>query len=485
VAPPTARRLTSTDTVGALKLSPRVVVAVAYVAGMFVTILDATIVHVTLPTLADTFGVGVGSIEWVVTGYLLSLAVVIPASGWFGDRFGTKRTFLFATAVFTIASVLCGSATSLGQLVGFRILQGVGGGMLAPVGLAMLFREFPPERRAAASKVLIIPTAVAPALGPVVGGLLVDTASWRWVFLVNAPIGAAILVFGSLLLREHREPAAGRFDVPGFLLAGSALALVLLALSEGPRSGWTAPATLASAAGGAACAVALVAVELRSRAPMLHLDLLGNRLFRATNAVSVFATASFLGMLFLLPLFLQEVRGASALRSGLTTAPEAIGVLVVSQLAGRLYPRLGPRVLMFAGLAAMSLLVVALSRVDLDTNEWLIRGCLFAVGGAYSFLILSLQTSSFATIAPAQTGRASALYNTQRQVSQALGVALLATTLAISLPDRGGPADWLPAYQRALLVSAALAAFGAVLSLRVPVADARATMRERTVAVAD
>ncbi len=469
--------------------SQPVVVAIVYVAAMFVTILDTTIVHVTLPTLAQEFGVGIGSIEWVVTGYLLSLAVWIPASGWIGDRVGTKRTMLFAIAVFTVASALCGVSASLGQLVAFRILQGIGGGMLAPVGLAMLYRAFPPERRAQASKVLIIPTAVAPALGPIVGGALIESASWHWVFLVNVPIGIAVFVFGAVYLHEQREPSAGRFDLPGFILAGGALALILFAMSEGPRAGWGAPVTVITGLGGIAAAVALVVVELRTAQPMLTLPLLGNRLFRSTNAVSIFATAAFIGTLFLMPVMLQQVRGASALESGLTTFPEALGVLALSQLVGRLYVRVGPRALMVFGMAAMGGLLVAVSRVGLETNEWAIRGLMFALGGSFSFLIIALQASSFATIAPADTGRASALYNTQRQVSQALGVALLASTLAAFLPDGsdGSSAGDLGAYQKAFLIAAVIAFVGSIVAIRVPDADAHATRvaRHRAPATAD
>src|SRR5262245_14077572 len=185
------------------------VVAVVFVTGFFMEILDTTIVNVALPTLGREFGVGTSSIEWVVVGYLLSLAVWIPASGWIGDRFGTKRTFLFSIGIFTVASALCGQAHSLTELVGFRVLQGVGGGMMNPVGTAMLFRAFPPERRAKASTVLIIPTVMAPAMGPVVGGLLVTQLSWRWIFYVNVPLGMAAFVFGLFFLREHREPTAG------------------------------------------------------------------------------------------------------------------------------------------------------------------------------------------------------------------------------------------------------------------------------------
>ena len=153
----------------------------SFVAGMFMDIMDTTIINVALPTLGQNFGVGDGTFEWVVTGYMLSLAIWIPASGWIGDRFGTKKTFLFALIVFTIGSALCGAAWNIQSLIGFRLLQGVGGGMVTPVGTSMLFRAFPPSERAHASAVLTIPTAIAPALGPVLGGWLVDNASWRWI----------------------------------------------------------------------------------------------------------------------------------------------------------------------------------------------------------------------------------------------------------------------------------------------------------------
>ena len=200
-----------------------------FVTGLFMEILDTTIVNVALPTLGREFGVGTSSIEWVVIGYLLSLAVWIPASGWIGDKVGTKQTFLFAIGTFTVASALCGQAHSLGELVAFRVLQGVGGGMMTPVGTAMLFRAFAPERRAKASTVLIIPTVMAPALGPVVGGLLVTQLSWRWIFYVNVP-SASWRSLRVLLLREHRGPTAGR-STRRLRAQRGGLALVLYALS--------------------------------------------------------------------------------------------------------------------------------------------------------------------------------------------------------------------------------------------------------------
>src|SRR3979490_1162962 len=236
-------------------------VATAFVAGMFMDIMDTTIINVALPTLGQHFGVGDGAFEWVVTGYMLSLAIWIPASGGIRDRFGTKKTFLFALIVFTLGSALCGAAWNIQSLIAFPLLQGVGGGMVTPVGTSMLFRAFPPEERAHASAVLTVPTAIAPALGPVLGGWLVDNASWRWIFYVNVPIGIAAFIFALVFLREHTEPAAGRFDFWGFVCSGAGLGLLLYALSEAPTFGWTSPRVLISGIGGGVLSWLLVVSE--------------------------------------------------------------------------------------------------------------------------------------------------------------------------------------------------------------------------------
>ena len=206
------------------KIEYKWIVAVVFVLGLFMEILDTTIINTAIPTLAKDFSATPATMEWVILGYLLSLAVFIPSSGWIGDKFGTKKTFLFALTMFTLASMLCGQANSLGQLIAFRLLQGVGGGMLTPVGTAMLYRAFPPEERARASAVLIIPSVIAPALGPVVGGAIVTNTSWRWIFYVNVPVGIVGIIFSALFLKEHREPRAGGFDIAGFLLSGFGLA---------------------------------------------------------------------------------------------------------------------------------------------------------------------------------------------------------------------------------------------------------------------
>jgi EmrB/QacA subfamily drug resistance transporter len=205
------------------RISARVAVSVVFIVALFMAVIDTTIVNVALPTIGRSFDVPADHIDGVVVGFLVSMAVFVPASGWLGDRFGTRRVLLTAIAVFTVGSALCGVAQSYGELVVFRVVQGVGGGMLTPVGMAMLFRTFPPEERVRASSIITIPTSFAPALGPVLGGILVTSASWRWAFFVNVPIGLAGLVFGLLFLPEVTRVEAEAFDLPGFTLAGTGL----------------------------------------------------------------------------------------------------------------------------------------------------------------------------------------------------------------------------------------------------------------------
>ena len=405
------------------------IVASAFLFGIFMDLLDLTVVNVALPTLGRTFEAGPGTLSWIVTGYLLSLAVWIPASGWIGDRFGTKRTFIFALVAFTVASALCGLAQNVEQLIAFRILQGVGGGMMVPVGTAMLFRAFPAHERARAAVVMTVPTVIAPALGPVLGGWLVDSVDWRWIFLINVPIGILGSVYCLVFLKEQREPTAGGFDLPGFVLSGAGLALVLFSLSRGPEEGWTAPIVLLTGITGVVCFVLLVFVELRIPQPMLDLRLFQDRMFRATNIVFFAAGMSLLGVFFLLTLFMQGLQGYSAIETGLILLPQAMTVTLFAPVAGKLYPIVGPRRLLALALALFAASSAAMLLVDIDTSVWWLLATMIVRGVAMAFTFIPLQAATFATISSADTGRASSLFNTNRQVSAAVGVALLATVL--------------------------------------------------------
>jgi EmrB/QacA subfamily drug resistance transporter len=466
------------------RLDPKVSVSIVFVSALFISIMDTTIVNVALPSLARQLGVPSTSIDAVVVAYLVSLAVVMPASGWLGDRWGTKRIFLLALTLFTLSSALCGLASSYTMLIVFRVLQGAAGGALTPVGTAMLYRTFPPSQRVQVSRVLIIPTVLAPALGPVIGGLLVTQLSWRYVFYVNVPIGIAACLFGFVFLHEHKESSPGRFVLAGFLLGGIGLALVMYALSEGPSSGWISANILGSALTGALLLVAFVVIELRKREPMIDLRLLRDRLFRTTNLVSLFAYAGFLGVLFVGPLFLQEALGVTALTSGLTTFPEAIGVVLSTQVVARLYPRIGPRRLLAGGLTGVAIMMALLSLMGFETNLWVMRVLMFLIGAGMAYAFLPLRVATFATISPTSTGRASAFYSAQNQLGAALGVAVLGTVLSIlgatTLSSSGVVQPNLAAYHAAFLAAAVLALIGACIALTISDRDAAATMKRKS-----
>ncbi|HEY3629828.1 MAG TPA: DHA2 family efflux MFS transporter permease subunit, partial [Jatrophihabitantaceae bacterium] len=298
------------------RVTPKVAVGTVYVAVIFLSTLDTTIVNVALPTIGRDLGVASMSVGVVSVSYLVSLATFMPASGWLGDRIGSKPTLLSAIAVFTLASALCGTATSLGELVAFRVLQGVGGGMLAPVGMAMLLRTFAPDERVRAAGILTVPVSLAPALGPLVGGALITGLSWRWVFYVNVPFGIAAVVFGAMFLPTERRPPAP-FDLSGFLAAGLGFGLTMYGVSEGPDRGWTRPSVLAAIIGGLLLLGIMVVVELRRPAPMVDLRLFANRLFGASAAIMMLESVGFLGTLYIMSLYLQDGRGLSPVAAGL------------------------------------------------------------------------------------------------------------------------------------------------------------------------
>ena len=464
-------------------MNQKIAVSVVFVSAMFLNIMDVTIVNVALPTIGRQFHVRPDSIDTVAIGYLVSLAVFIPASGWLGDWLGGKKTMLTSIVIFTGASALCGAATSLGELDFFRILQGIGGGLMVPVGMALLYRTFPPAERVRASSILVIPTAMAPALGPVLGGILVTEASWRWVFYVNLPIGIGAFLFGLVFLQEQKQETPGRFDLPGFILSAAGLGLLMYGVSEGPFKGWGSSLIVATITAGAALLAAMVLVEIRTAHPMIDVRLFKDRLFRSSCVVLALSSSAFLGLLFLVALFFQDGLGLSALQSGLSTFPEALGVMLGAQVVTRLlYPRLGPRRVMISGLLVLAVILVLMTLIDARTNLWWMRLLLFVAGYGMAHVFVPSQAAGFATISVSDTGRASTLFNAQRQLGGAVGVALLTSVVAAVGPLRQVGHRVLPnvdAYHTGFLVAAAVAIVAAVAALTVSDADAAPTMVRR------
>jgi EmrB/QacA subfamily drug resistance transporter len=464
-------------------VSEKVAVSVVFTAAVFMSALDTTIVNVALPTIGRNFAVAPTAVDGISVSYLVSLALFMPASGWLGDRFGGKRILLTATIIFTAASALCGAATSLAELDAFRALQGVGGGMMTPVGMAMLFRVFPPGERLRASAILMVPTTLGPASGPVLGGVLVSALSWRWVFYVNVPIGLAAVVFGALFLRHRPEGAAGRFDLPGFLLSGFGLGLAMYGVSEGPNAGWSSPVILAAIAAGVVLLALAVRTELRTANPLVAVRLLGNRLFRSGAAAIVLMSAAFIGTMYVMSLYLQDGRGLDALVSGLSIFPEAVGVAAGSQLASRVfYPLLGPRRHAAAGLSWMAASIGLMTLLGAGSSLWWARMLMFAMGFGMGQVTLATQTASFATISTQATGRASTMFSALRQLGAATGVALLTTAIALAGATHlvaGHAVANLAAYRLAFGVAAAICLAGVPFALGIRDADASATIPAR------
>ncbi|MFJ8113108.1 MDR family MFS transporter [Streptomyces sp. NPDC096132] len=442
------------------RVSPKAAVCGVFVAANFMAIMDTTIVNVALPAIGRDFGVDTSGLSSVNIGYLVALAVFIPVSGWLGNRFGTRRTALTALLLFTVASGLCATAGSLEALTGYRVLQGVGGGLLAPVGMTMMLRAFPVAERLRAQQYVMLPTAVAPALGPVLGGWLVDTASWHWVFLVNLPVGVLALLFGLGGLPDFPGPGAPRFDIPGFVLAGGGLAAVLYALTAAPDRGWESAGIVVPLVGGAVFLAALIPWELRTRHPMIDLRVAQDELFRTTQLVLPPTGAAFMGVLYLLPQFLQGDLDYDALHSGLATFPEALGMLTASQIVPRLHDRVGPRRLMVAGGAGAALIIIVLAILTATPHPLALYPSMYLLGASVGLLFASAQNAAFVTIPASRTADATTLLNVQRQIAGAFGVAL-AATLTASLTTSAA------AYRVTFVTLACLCLCACVLALRV------------------
>jgi EmrB/QacA subfamily drug resistance transporter len=472
--------LSATPAAGLRRLFPHPrAVAIVYGASMFMSVMDTQIVNVALPTMAHDFHVSIPSVQWVVTVYLMSIAVCVPASGWLGDRFGSKKIYLIAVGSFTAASLLCAMASNLPELVVTRILQGAGGGMMVPVGMSMLYRAYPPDQRIGVARLITRVSVIAPATAPIIGGSLVTWESWRWIFTINIPVGVAALVFGSFFLHEHSEPRRGGFDLPGAILGGAGLGLLLFSVGSGPTLGWASAEVDVTGIAAVVTVTGFVLLELHREHPLLNLHLLSNRLFRQCCSIIAFSSTSFFGSLVFTSLYLQEGRGLSAIDAGLSTFPEAIAIGITSQIVARLFPKVGPRRLLAAGFTGLALTCGALARAGDTTSLWEIRGLCFALGVFVAFIMLPSQTSAFAQITPAETGHASAIFNTLQRALASLGVALLATVLALGGGDVVRARPSMSAFHWVFAANVALATTGAVLSLRIRDRDAASAMGAR------
>ncbi len=410
-------------------------VLASVVVGLFMVILDATVINVALRALQEKYAASTSDVQWVISLYTLALGVATPLSGFLGDRFGVKRIYLTGLALFVVGSALCGFAPSLPLLIAARAVQGIGGGIALPLGSAMLFTAFPPNQRGIAYGVFGIVLVFAPATGPLLGGWLVDHGQLPWIFFINLPIGIAGLAVASRLLRELRRPGRVPADVAGILLAPLAFGSILYATSIAgqPGAGWTDTRVIAGFAVGLALLCALVIAELRSPDPLLDLRLFGIRSFTLAAIASFIGGVALFGAEFLLPLYLQVLRGKTAFEAGLFLLPLALASGIVSPLAGKLTDRIGPRLPVVAGFLLIVLNTWQLSRLELDTSLGFIVLLVALRGIGIALVIQNTQVAAVADVPVRKLTRATPLLSSGGQTIQAIGVAVLATILSTAV----------------------------------------------------
>ncbi|WP_430624103.1 MDR family MFS transporter [Polycladospora coralii] len=451
-------------------VSKKRIVMIVYVLAMFMAALDATITNVALPSIGATFQVPPAATGAINVGYLVSLAMFLPVSGWLGDRFGTKRVFLFSLMTFTIASLLCAVAPNLFMLNVFRVIQGAGGGLLTPVGMAILFRTFSPAERPKIARMLVLPIAVAPALGPIVGGILVDSLSWRWIFYINLPIGLLAIFIGLLFLHEHVEEKPGRFDIKGFLLSVPGFSMLIYALTQGASKGWNAPEVVITGVIGLILMVVLCVVEWNTSEPMLNLRLFKDPVFRNMCMISFCSAAALFGMLYVFPLMYQNALQASATDTGLTTFPEALGLMLSSQMLPHSLKRLGVKRLMIVSLIG-SIVVFTLIAISVSANPWFIRFLMFNVGIFLGHAVGAVQATAFHNISLSSMGRATTLFQVQNRLGSVVGVAILASVMGVMEGQVGSQQIDLMTYQWSLFGSAIFLSLALVVAINLKQLD--------------
>jgi len=428
----TATSGTTVQNSAPLSMRAVLVPLITIIIGVFMVVLDATAVNVALPKLVLDFHAPLNTVQWVVTGYALAQAAVIPLAGWLSDRFGAKPLFLISIALFTAGSVLCATAQDSGMLITFRVLQGLGGGFVLPVAMAYVYRISPPERVGAVMGLMGIPILFAPAIGPVLGGWLVQYASWRWLFLLNLPVGIVGLIIGYLSLPALQRQAVAALDRFGAVLGPLAFAALSYGVSQGATS-WTSNQTIGGLIVGGLALIAFIAVELRTPNPLLELRVFGSIDFSFAIVVQWVGQFALFGALFLVPFFLQQVRGFGAFDTGLAMLPQAIAAAVVMPIGGTLFDRIGARPLVIVGLAMVAVATYLLAQVGVHTQAVDLILPLALTGAGMGLMMMPLNTHLINAAPRELVSRVTSLTNALQQVINSLTVAGLSTILTTQI----------------------------------------------------
>ncbi len=439
--------------------------------GLFMIMLDNTVVNVALPSIERDLGMSLSQLEWVVTGYALTFAAFMLTGGKLADLLGRRLVFVAGLAVFTAASLACGLAGGADMLIGARIVQGIGAAMMNPATLSIITATFPPRQRGTAIGIWAGVSALALAIGPLVGGLLSEHVDWSWIFFVNVPVGVIAIIAAFLFVDESRDTSRNqRPDVPGLATSAIGLFALTYALIEANNHGWGSTRILGAFALAAVSLVAFVALELRQRRPMLDLTLFRNSTFTGANVSMLLVALAMFGVFFYVSLYVQQILGYSPVEAGASFLPATILIAALSPQVGRVVDRVGSRWLTGAGMVSLSLSLLLYSRLGTGSSYWDILPGLVLMGVGMALVMTPTTAAAMSSVPRDQAGVGSAVLNSMRQVGGSLGIAVTGaivahvTSTSLAAGD-SRPEAFVHGFQRGLEIAALIALAGAVVAV--------------------
>ena len=434
--------------------------AVAF--GLFMIMLDNTVVNVALPTIQRELGMQLSELEWVVSGYALTFAALMLIGGKLADAYGRRLVFVVGIAIFTLASLACGMASSGEALIAARVAQGVGAALMSPATLSIIAVTFPPRQRGTAIGIWAGTSALALALGPLIGGLLTEHASWNWIFFVNVPIGVLGIAASFLLIDESRDESHERLDLPGLATSGLGLFALTYGLIEGNNSGWGSVRIVGAFVVAAVSLTAFILLERRQRAPMLDLTLFRNRTYVGANLAMLLVALAMFGVFFFVSLYMQNVLGYSAVEAGAAFLPMTLLIIVIAPLAGRASDRWGSRWLITGGMVLLAVQLAYFSQLSEDATFWVLVPALVLGGFGMSMTMTPSSAAAMRAVPVEKAGIGSAVLNACRQVGGSTGIALMGAIMASRLTSPPTTASFMDGFELALVVGSVIALAGAI-----------------------
>jgi EmrB/QacA subfamily drug resistance transporter len=432
--------------------------------GLFMIMLDNTVVNVALPSIQEDLGADLSELQWIVTGYALSFAALMLIGGKLADAYGRRLLFVVGIVVFTGASLWCGLADSGNMLIAARVVQGVGAALMNPATLSIIAATFPPRERGMAIGIWAGVSALALAIGPLVGGLLTEHLSWHWIFFVNIPVGVIAIVASYLLITESKDDTHESLDLPGLAMSAIGLFALTYGLIEANTYGWTSGRIIGSFVVAVVSLTAFVVIERRRRSPMLDLSLFRSGTYAGANIAMLLVALSMFGVFFFVSLYMQNVLGYSAVQAGAAFLPMTILIILVAPVAGKLSDRFGSRWLMTIGMVLLGVQLLYLSQLGADATFWnLLPG--FLVGGLGMAITMTPTAAAATRAVPVEkSGVGSAVLNAMRQVGGSLGIALMGAIVAAEASGRPGREGFMAGFERSLLVAAVIAFAGSIVA---------------------